>query len=82
MEALNDKEVQGKLAAAKKMVFTADNLTWVVSPNWPGVSQNEVFASELGKSSGGVATARRRLDGIFFEEKRRRCMSFSLWGVD
>jgi len=36
-----------KLRGTRKLVFSQDNLVWLVSSSWPGVFQNEVFDSEL-----------------------------------
>lgn len=57
---------KAKLRDAHKLVFSSDNLVWVLG-NWPG-STTEVFAIELSQASGGEGPSRRRQEhsGSFY----------------
>ena len=46
-----DRVAKARLRDAHKLVFSSDNLVWVLG-NWPG-STTEVFAIELSQASGG-----------------------------
>jgi len=71
-----DELARSKLRETKKLVFMEDNLTWIVSPNWPGVFETAVYSVELFESSGGVAESIKRAlcYGMFFSPYVQRTL--------
>jgi hypothetical protein len=71
-----DELARGRLRQTKKLVFMEDNLTWIVSPNWPGVFETAVYSVELFESSGGVAESTKRVMyyGMFFSPHVQRTL--------
>jgi transposase InsO family protein len=57
-----------KLRATRKLVFSQDNLIWLVSPAWPGVFQNEVFHSESFDCP-PIGSVRQHWAGVFYSSK-------------
>jgi len=60
-----------KLWETRKLVFSQDNLIWVVSPTWPGVFQNEVFHTEALDD----ASVRKDWAGMFYSTNSRASSS-------
>ena len=60
--------LRAKLEMTKKIVYSADNLTWVISPNWPGVGPTEVRHAEAVRNLGG---GRLEYCGLFYHPEPR-----------